>query len=359
MIINQWVPAAHKGDAIGDSARRVRDMLRAAGHTSELFALTMDDELRKEVRAFADPEARRGDVTILHFALPSPMTAAFASLDGARVLQYHNITPAAFFAPYDPGLFRLAALGREELRSLAGHVDLALGDSDFNRRELEELGFAPTGVMPIAVNTERITAARRRPALEKILGDGLINILFVGRIVPNKRIDDHIRLAEVYKRYVDSYYRFIFVGRYDGLPRYFAQVRALIAEFQMLPDRFWFTGPVPDDDLAAFYRWADVYVSLSEHEGFCVPLVEAMAADVPVLAYAAGAVPETLGGAGILFEPKDLELAAEMLGTLVYDRAVRERVLEGQRRRLADFAPARIGQRLQDALSAVMPGHGI
>jgi glycosyltransferase involved in cell wall biosynthesis len=276
------------------------------------------------------------------------MTAAFASLDGARVLQYHNITPAAFFAPYDAGMFRLAALGRQELRTLVGRVDLALGDSDFNRRELEEMGFAPTGVMPIAVNIERIANAPRRPALEAILGDGLINILFVGRIVPNKRIEDHIRLAELYKRYVDSYYRFIFVGRYDGLPRYYAQVRALISEFQMLPDRFWFTGPVPDEDLAAFYRWADVYVSLSEHEGFCVPLVEAMAADVPVLAYAAGAVPETLGGAGLLFEPKDLEVAAEMLGTLVYDRPVRDRVIEGQRRRLQDFTPARIERRLME-----------
>jgi glycosyltransferase involved in cell wall biosynthesis len=251
-------------------------------------------------------------------------------------------------------LFRLAALGRQELRSLAGRVDLALGDSDFNRRELEELGFARTGVMPIAVNLERITEAPRRPALEKILGDGLINMLFVGRIVPNKRIEDHIRLAELYKRYVDSYYRFIFVGRCDGLPRYYAQVRALIAEFKMLPDRFWFTGPVPDDDLAAFYRWADVYVSLSEHEGFCVPLLEAMAADVPVLAYAAGAVPETLGGAGMLFEPKDLELAAEMLGTLVYDRPVRDRVIAGQRRRLQDFSPARIEASLMRALQQVL-----
>jgi glycosyltransferase involved in cell wall biosynthesis len=281
------------------------------------------------------------------------MTQAFATLDGARVLQYHNITPAAFFAPYDAGLFRLAALGRQELRSLVRHVDLALGDSEFNRRELEDLGFEPTGVLPIAVNTERITSAPRRPALEKILGDGLINILFVGRIVPNKRIEDHIRLAETYKRYVDSYYRFIFVGRYDGLPRYYAQVRALISEFRMLPDRFWFTGPVPDDDLAAFYRWADVYVSLSEHEGFCVPLVEAMAADVPVLAYAAGAVPETLGGAGMLFEPKDLELAAELLGMLVYDRPVRQSVIEGQRRRLEDFAPARIEARLMDIVATL------
>lgn len=351
MIVNQWVPAAHRGDAIGDSARRVRELLRAAGHQSDLFAMTIDEDLRGDVREFSDPAARRGDVTIFHFALPSPMTDAFASLPGGRVLQYHNITPPEFFAAYDAGLFRLAALGRSELRSLVGRVDLALGDSDFNRQELEAIGFAPTGVVPIAVNTDRITKAPRRPALEKILGDGLINILFVGRIVPNKRIEDHIRLAEVYKRYVDSYYRFIFVGRHDGLPRYYAQVRALINQYQMLPDRFWFTGPVPDDDLAAFYRWADVYVSLSEHEGFCVPLVEAMAADVPVLAYAAGAVPETLGGAGVLFAPKDLELAAEAMGLLVYDRPVREAVIAGQRKRLQDFSSERVGASLWAALA--------
>jgi glycosyltransferase involved in cell wall biosynthesis len=324
------------------------------GHQSELFALTMDDELRNDVQPFATAEATRGDITIFHFALPSPMTDAFAALNGAKVLQYHNITPAAFFAPYDAGLFRLAALGRRELATLAGRVDLALGDSEFNRRELEALGFTRTGVLPIAVDTERITSAPPRPALERILADGLINVLFVGRIVPNKKIEDHIRLAELYKRNVDSYYRFIFVGRHDGVPRYYAQIRALIAEFEMLPDRFWFTGPVPDEDLAAFYRWADAYVSLSEHEGFCVPLVEAMAADVPVVAYAAGAVPETLGGAGLLFEPKDLELAAELLGLVVYDREVRTGVLRGQRARLRAFAPQAIEARLRQTIGELL-----
>jgi glycosyltransferase involved in cell wall biosynthesis len=354
MIINQWVPAAHRGDAIGDSARRVRDMLRVAGHDSELYALTIDEDLRDDVRPFSDADARQGHITIFHFALPSPMTEAFASLSGIRVLQYHNITPARFFGPYDAQMFRLAALGRQELRSLAGRVELALGDSEFNRRELEELGFPRTGVMPIAVDMERLTAAPRRPALERILGgDGFINFLFVGRIVPNKRIEDHIRLAEMYKRYIDSYYRFIFVGRYDGLPRYYSMIRALIVQYRMLPERFIFTGAVPDDDLAAYYRWADAYISLSEHEGFCVPLVEAMATDVPVLAYAAGAVPETLGGAGILFSPKDFEFAAEMLGTLVYDRPVRDRIISGQRRRLRDFAPDRIEQRLREVLATL------
>jgi glycosyltransferase involved in cell wall biosynthesis len=356
MVVNQWVPAAHRGDAIGDSARRVAAMLRERGHRAGVYALTIDDDAGDLVRPFSDPEARLGDVTIFHFALPSPMTEAFGDLGGGRVLQYHNITPARFFAPYDAALCRLAAIGRQEVRSLVGRVDLALGDSEFNRLELESMGFTRTGVMPIAVDLDRLTRAPRRPALERLLGDGLINFLFVGRVAPNKRIEDHLRLAEHYKRYVDAYYRFIFVGRHDVVPSYYASLRALMAAYDMPPERFWFTGPVPDDELATYYRASSVYVSLSEHEGFCVPLLEAMAVDVPVLAYAAAAVPETLGGAGVSFAPKDLEQAAELLGSLAYDDDVRARVVEGQRRRLADFGPDRIARRLDEVLARVGAG---
>lgn len=350
MIVNQWVPAAHRGDAIGDSARRVRDLLRALGHESDLYALTIDEDLAGDVRPFADPAARRGDLTIFHFAMVSPMTTAFASLPGGRILQYHNITPAHFFAPYDPDIFRLLALGRQDLATLVGHTDVALGDSEYNRRELETLGFSNTGVFPIAVDLGRITKAPARPALEAILDDGHHNFLFVGRIAPNKKIEDHIRLAEHYKRYVDEGYRFIFVGRTDGVPRYYNMVRALVSEYRMLSDRFVFTGAVPDVDLATYYRMADVYVSLSEHEGFCVPLLEAMAADVPVLAYAATAVPDTLGGAGVQFAPKDLEWAAEVLGELAFNDGLRAQVIAGQRHRLADFGDARIRRELEALL---------
>jgi L-malate glycosyltransferase len=342
MIVNQWVPAAHRGDAIGDSARRVRDLLRAIGHRSEIYALTIDDDMRDEVRSFTDARARNGEVTIFHYALPSPMTEAFAALPSGRVLQYHNVTPPSYFAPYDPALFRLATLGRAELGTLAGRVDLALGDSEYNRQELESLGFGRTGVFPIAVDTARITRRSERPALERMLDDELVNFLFVGRMAPNKKIEDVIKLAEVYKRYVDAYYRFIFVGRFDVVPRYYAMIRALMAEYRLLDDRFVFTGPVPDEELAVYYRHAAVYISMSEHEGFCVPLVEAMAADVPVLAYAAAAVPDTLGGAGVQFAPKDLEVAAELLGRLAFDDRLRADVIAGQRRRLADFGDGRI-----------------
>jgi L-malate glycosyltransferase len=355
MIINQWVPAAHRGDAVGDSARRMRALLRGMGHHSELYALTIDDELVDDVRPFADPAARRGDVTIFHFAIPSPMTEAFASLPRGRVLQYHNVTPAAYFAPYDPALFRLASLARHELGRLVGRVDLAIGVSEFNRRELEAMGFAPTGVLPLAIDLSRITRPVDRPAVEEMLDDEQVNFLFVGRIAPNKKIEDHILLAEHYKRYVDAYHRFIFVGRYDAVPRYYAAIRGLMVQFGMIPERFIFTGPVPDEDLAVFYRRSAVYISLSEHEGFCAPLLEAMAADVPVLAYAAAAVPETLGGAGVQFFPKDLEYAAELAGALAFDDRLRAEVIAGQRRRLADFSDDRIVAGLSALLRSGAP----
>jgi glycosyltransferase involved in cell wall biosynthesis len=232
-------------------------------------------------------------------------------------------------------------------------VDLALGDSEYNRRELEQMGFSPTGVMPIAVDTTRLTSAPPLPALEEILDDGLVNFLFVGRIAPNKRIEDHIRLAEHYKRYVDSYYRFVFVGRCDAVPGYYAMLRALLLTYGIRPERVLFTGAVSDAELAAYYRSASVYVSLSEHEGFCVPLIEAMAMDVPVLAYAAAAVPDTLGGAGVQFSPKNLEYAAELLAILAFDDEIRDPVLDGQRRRLRQFSDAAIRQQLDAMLAAI------
>ena len=350
MVVNQWVPAAHRGDAVGDSARRMRAWLRACGHEAEIYALTIDDEPQDDVRRFDDPLARLGDLTVFHFVLPSPMTDAFRALSGRRVLYYHNVTPAHFFAPYDASLFRLALLARRELASLAGHVDLALGVSEFNRQELVSLGFKSTGVLSLPLDLSRITRPSKRQALDRILDDDFVNFLFVGRIAPNKKIEDHIRLAEHYKRYVDAYYRFIFVGRCDAVPRYYATIRALMTEYRFLNERFVFTGPVPDEDLAVYYRHAAVYISLSEHEGFCAPLLEAMAADVPILAYGAAAVPETLGGAGVQFAPKDLEYAAELAGALAFDDDLRDRVLEGQRSRLADFGDARLSREMNAML---------
>ena len=186
--------------------------------------------------------------------------------------------------------------------------------------------------------------ARTLEMLERI--DQRLADRFLERGIHNKGYVLHF-VDAAGKRYVDEQYRFIFVGRTDATPKYYDAIRELLLRYRMPEGRFIFTGPVTDVDLAAYYRTARVYISLSEHEGFCVPLLEAMAADVPVLAYGATAVPDTLGGAGVQFAPKDLEFAAELLGELAYNDQLRTQVIAGQRRRLADFGDDRIRKELE------------
>jgi glycosyltransferase involved in cell wall biosynthesis len=354
MRIDQWVPALHRGDAIGDSARLMRDAFRAWGHQADVYALDLDADLEGDGRRFSawrpgSPE----DVVILHFALPSPMTAALREHQGRRVLLHHNITPPEFFAPWDEELARICVVGRKELASLVGHVDLGLADSEFNRRDLESLGFARTGVLPIYLDFRRYHEPQN-PVMRRLLDDGRTNILFVGRVVPNKRHDDLIRLASYWKRFISPDLRLVLVGKRPRRREYMDALQSLFYEQGFDPSEVLFTGHVEHDDLLACYGAAHVFVSMSEHEGFGVPLVESMLMRVPVVAYRCTAVGDTLGGAGVQFDEKQLAPMAEAAHLVAMDAAVRARVLEGQDRRLAAFAPAAVEGALRGYVEALL-----
>lgn len=342
MRIDQWVPALHRGDAIGDSARLMRDAFRSWGHAADVYALELDADLVDDGRRFA--EWRSGgpdDVVILHFALPSPLTPAFREHRGRRVLLHHNITPPEFFAGWDDELARICRVGREELAAVAGCCDLGLADSEWSRRELEALGVARTGVLPIFIDFERYRETAS-PVLRRMLADGRANLLFVGRLVPNKRPDDLIRLASYWKRFLAQDVRLLLVGKPPRQRGYFDALQALAYEEGLTPSDVVFLGHVPHDELLACYQAARVFVSMSEHEGFGVPLVESMLMRVPVLAYAATAVPHTLGGAGVQFREKRLAEVAEIAWSLATDAELRSAVLAGQDERLAAFARERV-----------------
>ena len=351
MIVNQWVPAAHQGDAIGDSARRVRSLLRDLGHQSDLYAMTIDDELRGDVIPWTDTGATRGDLTIFHFALVSPMTERFAQLSSGRVLQYHNVTPAHFFAGYDAAIYRLAMLGREDLKSLVGRTDMAFGDSEYNRQELAALGFHPTGVLDVVPGFDHL----RGPANYTVAGafdDDWVNVLFVGRVIPNKRFEDVIRAFHAYKTWFNPRARLLLVGAHSGFERYLTMLHAFIARVGARDVHL--VGHVSNEELTAYYELADIFVCASEHEGFCVPLVESFHMGVPVLAYAATAVPSTMDGAGILYTNKDPMHMAALINTVVDDRALADRILEGQDAALARLAAKDFGGTLLRHIDAVL-----
>ncbi len=353
MRIDQWVPALHRGDAIGDSACLMRDAFRRWGHTADVYALELDTDLVGDGRPWS--EWRAGgldDVVILHYALPSPLTAALRGHSGRRILLHHNITPPEFFLGYDEEMVRICAIGRRELEGLWDSVDLGLADSEWNRRELEAAGFKRTGVLPIYLDFQRYREPPN-PVLRRALDDGATNLLFVGRISPNKRHEDLIRLASYWKRFLSPDVRLVLVGKLPRRREYFDALQALLYEEGFTPSEVVFTGHVDHDDLLACYAAARVFVSMSDHEGFGVPLVEARLMGVPILAYAVTAVPHTLGGAGVQFVEKRIEAVGEMAYRLATDAALRDSVLAGQQRRLEAFAPTAVEAALKAYLESV------
>jgi glycosyltransferase involved in cell wall biosynthesis len=262
------------------------------------------------------------------------------------------VTPPEFFVGHDPELVRICTLGRQQLAGLSDHVDLGLADSEFNRRELEQAGFRRTGVLPIYLDFDRYRLPPN-PVLSRLLRDGNVNVLFVGRVSPNKRHEDLIRLAAYWKRYIAPDIRLLLVGKLPRRRQYFDTLQALLYEQGFTPAEVVFTGHVEHDDLLACYASAAVFVSMSEHEGFGVPLLEAMLMDVPVLAYRAAAVPDTLGPAGVQFSAKRLPEVAELAYALASDAELRGAVLAGQRRRLAAFAPESVEAALRRHLESL------
>ncbi len=334
MRIDQLVPAYHRGDAIGDEATFLREFFRSKGFESNIYRLSSDRDLESQSKEFGFfPGPSPSDITILHFALPSPLTAAFRNLRSKKVIFHHNVTSPEFFSGYSEEMVRIARVGREELRSLAGSVDVALADSPFNARELGEFGFRDPQVFPLYVDF----AKYRKPMNAFVHGlfrDDRTNILFVVRVAPNKKIEDLIKVIFYYKKFISPLVRLVVVGKTSSLPAYYRSLVKLADDFLLTPEEIVFVGHVPDDEMFALYRAADVFLSMSEHEGFCLPLVESMIFDLPVVAFDSTAVPDTLDGSGILLKEKRVDRVAELLSALVRDRGLRDKLVSAQRARL-------------------------
>jgi glycosyltransferase involved in cell wall biosynthesis len=359
--VDQLVPAFHRGDAIGDTALHMKRFLRSQGYESEIFCLNHDEGLEGEAKLVSDLDAaessrlRRagsGDAMILHYALPSALTQILKKFPGQKAIIYHNITPAEFFEPYSPEMARISRAGREELAGLAPAVDLGLADSEYNRQELEKLGFRNTAVFPLFVDFAKYDKEPSR-FVHDLYRDERTNILFVGRIVPNKKIEDLIRVTFYYKKYISPLVRLIIVGKTGSLPKYYESLIRMADEFYLKPEEVLFTGHIPDPEMFALYRASDVFLSLSEHEGFCLPLIESLVFELPVVAYDSTAVPFTLGGAGVLIRTKRPDVVSELIYKAAHDRELRAKILEGQRTRLRHFRDEDRGALLLDLIKGI------
>jgi L-malate glycosyltransferase len=340
--IHQVLATLGYGDAIGHEVLGIQRVLRSAGYESDIFVETADPRLEsltrdyRELVDFSHPE----NLLLHHFSLGSKASRTAFALPDRMALIYHNITPPEYFVGVHRTLARQCFRGRRELQAYATRCDLALGDSEFNRQDLEALGFPRTAVLPVVPDFSHLD---REPhwLLARDFDDGWTNILFVGRIIANKKIEDVIRFFFAYQTLFNPRSRLLLVGAQSGFERYAASLHQLVA--RLGAEHVHFIGHVSDEELVAFYEVADLFLCASEHEGFCVPLVEAFYKQVPVVAYAATAVPATMDGAGVLFEERDPEHVATLIDTVLSDVALRDQIVDAQlaaveRLRSQDFA---------------------
>jgi glycosyltransferase involved in cell wall biosynthesis len=334
--VHQFATSLSYGDAISDEMLEIQKVLKEEGFPSEIFVRFYDPRMAgyvkdyREYRRFSSSK----NVVIFHFSIGSPVSKMFFRIPDKKIMIYHNITPHRFFVDYHRILARECYKGRLEIRLFVDKVDMALGDSEYNRKELEDVGYSETGILPLLLDFSRFDQ-EGDPVTRDVFSNGKTTILYVGRLIPNKKFEDVIKAFFFYKKYFNSQSQLVLVGDYRGLERYYGALQDLLLRLDL--EDVHFTGHVEFSELIAFYRLADIYLSFSEHEGFGVPLVESFYMKVPVVAYAAGAVEETMNGGGLLLFKKDFLEAASLLDRIIKDNGLRQRLIDSQLKALERY----------------------
>jgi glycosyltransferase involved in cell wall biosynthesis len=338
--VDQVIPSLASRDAIGVSSLNLRDGLRAAGIDSDIYYGSFTPDVEGEGRPVIElGRATRGRWLLYQASIGSPVYDILAARSEPKLVNYHNITPAALLRDWEPNVAYEVALGRTQLARLAPESRFAVADSAFNESELVGLGYKGTAVVPLLIDMQS-KSDEPDPALARLLAerrerDGGADLLYVGKISPHKAPHDLVKMLDVLRRTYDSAARLHLVGSPLG-ETYEPALRAFIEELG-LGDAVFLPGSVSGAELEAYFRAADVFVMASDHEGFCVPIAEAMGHGTPIVAYGVTAVPETVGGAGLVLPDKSALPFAAAVGRVLGDPRLREVLSAAGRERAAGF----------------------
>lgn len=338
MRVIQLLPTLAYGDAVGNDTIAIKNILKSMGYETQIYAESvapslLEDKIAEIVSHMQ--ETKRDDVLIYHLSTGSKLNYKFAEFTGKKIIVYHNVTPPKFFKGYDYTLEKLTEEGIEGARFLADKVDYCFAVSAFNKKNLEEFGYkVPIDILPIIIPFDDYRKEPSRNIIEKYR-DGRHNIIFTGRVAPNKCHQDIIAAFAHYKKYYDSQARLFLVGSYKESDTYYRKLKKYVELLEV--EDVVFTGHIKFEEILAYYRIADVFLCMSEHEGFCVPLIEAMFFDVPVIAYNCTAVPMTLGDGGILIDKKDPVETAALINRVISDKDLQMLISDNQQKRLEDF----------------------
>lgn len=336
--IHQFHPSCATGDGVTNGMLFTQRLLRQLGFESDIFCENIPEELSGDVRHLSTLASQKDGLLFVHHSLGYENAHWLHGLEIPKVLVYHNITPEHLL-PQEGPLRRLSVLGRQQLSDWASDFAGAIGVSENNSLELRAAHYANVVTIPLLVDAEHI---RHAPWSAEVMEPlrGAVNLLFVGRICENKRQLDLIEVLNELRHFSDQPVRLILAGGVTS-PDYLRQIESRIEALSMR-DQVILAGKVPNATLFALYRCVDAFLCMSEHEGFGMPLIEAMFFDVPVLAYAAQGIADTLGEGGLLFDDREPRSVAALLQTVLREPVLRRRVISGQRRNANRFQPDRV-----------------
>lgn len=337
--VHQFAAGFNIGDAISNEMISLRSILRKIGFNSEIFAENVGAGAGALVKKYKSYSASNSDILIYHHSIHSDILDHIRNAKNTKILIYHNVTPHHFFEKYDLKLTYLLRKGREELEYLREEFDHVLAVSNYNRKELLDFGFENVGLLPITYQLPQSKSPaneRSKPSVPQ--RDRIPKFLFVGRITPNKKQDDLIRFAYHYLQTFGPDFQLFIVGFSSKELYLYREELERMLDFYKLRQNVIITDFLPDEEVRDMYRCCDLFLSMSEHEGFCVPLLEAMMHRLPVLAFDAGAVSETLSGAGVLFKEKRMDMIVELAYKIVTDEKLRNEILKTQDDRLLTYS---------------------
>lgn len=350
MKIIQLLTTLSFGDAVGNDTVALGGAISAMCYDTAIYAENVDARLPKNTARNISKlkNVNKDDIIIYHKSTGTDLSFKLDRYKCRKIMIYHNVTPPEFFRPYSTAAAALTEYGYEGIKYLKDKVDYCLADSAYNKQELIKMGYTcPIDVRPILIKFEDYNQTPDSNIIRQYTEDGWTNIVFVGRIAPNKKQENLIRAFYQYKK-INPKSRLILVGSYAGMENYCERLKKYAAALGL--EDVIFTGHIKFTEILAYYKVADVFLCMSEHEGFCVPLVEAMFFGVPVIAYDTSAIADTLGGSGILLDSNDPVFAAGVIDRLVNDNALREYVISSQNERLRDFSYEKINSAFEKYL---------
>ena len=339
MMIIQVLPTVSYGDAVSNDARAIAKVIAEMGYKTGIYAENIDrrvtDPLVHSVSRL--PKLGNDDIVIFNHSTGTELCYKLSELNGRKMMIYHNITPPSFFENYSITARDLTRKGYEGTAFLRGQIDYVMADSAYNAADLKGMGYnCKMDVRPILVPFDDYKKEPDENIIEQYGSDGYTNILFVGRIAPNKKHEDLIAAFAYYKKNVNPKSRLILAGSYVGMERYYKALKNYVSA--LMVEDVVFTGHTSFASILAYYKIADVFLCMSEHEGFCVPLLEAMFFEKPIVAFDSCAVPDTLGGSGVLIKDKDPVFVSLLIDRIVKDKALREQIIRKQNERLKYFS---------------------